>query len=79
MVQHRLEPLIRPYQGQVNAHNVNDIDRFSESDTRRVTITAVRSAGMGEMDLACASPTMAGLSPATHDGCLSRWLPASSP
>eukprot|EP00045_Choanoeca_perplexa_P015215 m.186248 g.186248 ORF g.186248 m.186248 type:complete len:109 (+) comp16919_c0_seq13:676-1002(+) len=42
IVQHRVEPLIKPYQGQVNAHNVHDIDRFSDSDTRRVTITAVR-------------------------------------
>eukprot|EP00045_Choanoeca_perplexa_P015219 m.186306 g.186306 ORF g.186306 m.186306 type:complete len:296 (+) comp16919_c0_seq21:117-1004(+) len=40
IVQHRVEPLIKPYQGQVNAHNVHDIDRFSDSDTRRVTITA---------------------------------------
>eukprot|EP00730_Choanoeca_flexa_P001469 TRINITY_DN10648_c0_g1_i3.p1 TRINITY_DN10648_c0_g1~~TRINITY_DN10648_c0_g1_i3.p1 ORF type:complete len:732 (+),score=226.70 TRINITY_DN10648_c0_g1_i3:156-2351(+) len=39
VVQHRVEPLIHPFQGQVNAHNVNDIDRFNEADTRRITIT----------------------------------------
>lgn len=37
---HRLEPAIKPFHGQVNARDVYDIDRFDEQDTRGVVVTA---------------------------------------
>jgi serine/threonine protein kinase len=39
LVQHKVEPAIKPFSGQVNARDVHDIDRFDQADTRRVVLT----------------------------------------
>lgn len=39
LADHKVQPLIRPFQGQVNAKDVYEIDRFDTHDTRRITVT----------------------------------------
>lgn len=39
LVDHKLEPAIKPFHGQVNARDVYDIERFDETATRGVVVT----------------------------------------
>lgn len=39
LVDHKVKPAIQPFQGQVNAKDVYDIDRFDHHDTRKIVVT----------------------------------------
>lgn len=40
LVDHKIQPVIRPVQGLVNAKDVYDIDRFDQHATRKIVVTA---------------------------------------
>ncbi|EGD77494.1 AGC/GRK/BARK protein kinase [Salpingoeca rosetta] len=40
LADHKVDPLIKPFQGQVNARDVYDIERLNQYETKKVVITA---------------------------------------